>query len=269
MLLNDYHLTNISDMISDAPVTNPTTRFSNRVENYVKYRPGYPAEVFKFLETDLGLTKNSTIADMGSGTGLFAEPLLEKGYSVICIEPNEEMRKAGEARLGKYKTFASRFQKAEATGLADHSVDMITVAQAFHWLEPEDTKQEFTRILKKDGKVVLAWNIQKKGQPFMDAYRALKDEHCFEQAIPKRIDLKKIEEFFAPNGFEKTVFNNEQMLDFDGLKGQLLSSSYIPLPGHPSYETMISTLVQLFVKYNVNGFVKMEFETMVFHGKMS
>lgn len=254
-------------MTSDLPVLTPTTRFSNRVENYVKYRPGYPKEIIPFLEQQLGLTKDMRIADIGSGTGLFAEPLLEAGYHMICIEPNEEMRRAGEQRLGKFPHFISRRHTAEATGLRKHSVDLITVAQAFHWLDPVATKREFQRILKPGGHIVLAWNIQRTDSPFMKAYMELKEQYSIEERLPERVDPDRISLFFAPGGFEKVVFPNVQLLDFDALKGQLLSSSYIPLPGHVSYETMISALVQLFVACNENGFVKMEFETILCIGR--
>ena len=126
----------------------PTKRFSNRVENYVKYRPSYPAEIIPFFENTLGIRLDMSITDIGSGTGLFSEPLLKKGYRVICLEPNDEMRKAGENYLGHYPGFLSSNQRAEETGLEEGSIDLITVAQAFHWMDPIATKKEFFRILR-------------------------------------------------------------------------------------------------------------------------
>jgi SAM-dependent methyltransferase len=242
----------------------PTTRFSNRAENYVKYRPGYPKEIIPFFEETLALTKDSKIADIGSGTGLFAEPLLKEGYSVTCIEPNEEMRKAGDDRLNKFPGYKSRLHTAEATGLRSHSVDLITVAQAFHWFEVEGTRKEFNRILKPSGHMVLAWNIRKTDTEFLKAYQALKEKYRLEPT-PDKIDFSKVDSFFGPAGHKKIIFPNRQQLDFDALKGQLLSSSYIPLPGHTSYEMMTTELVQLFVKCNKNGFVQMEYETVLYY----
>jgi ubiquinone/menaquinone biosynthesis C-methylase UbiE len=242
----------------------PTTRFSNRAENYVKYRPGYPKEIIPFFENELGLTKDARIADIGSGTGLFAEPLLEKGYSVTCIEPNEEMRKAGDVRLNKFTGYKSRLHTAEATGLRSHSVDLITVAQAFHWFDAVGAQKEFQRILKPSGHIVLAWNIRKTDTVFLKDYEGLKERHRLE-ATPDKIDFSKVDAFFAPAAHKKIIFPNLQQLDFDALKGQLLSSSYIPLPGHQSYETMISELVQLFVKFNMNGLVQMNYETVLYY----
>jgi ubiquinone/menaquinone biosynthesis C-methylase UbiE len=250
-------------MVPETLAINPTNRFSNRVDNYIKYRPSYPKEVVSFLEDELGLKKEDRVADIGSGTGLFAELLLEKGYKVVCIEPNAEMRKAAEAKLGKYEGFSSRDHQAEQTGLRTHSVNLITVATAFHWMEPVATKKEFNRILKPDGHIVLAWNIRKTDSPFLKSYHELKQLYSLE---PPRnnVDEEAIRVFFEPEKLNVQSFSNVQKLDFDGLKGQLLSSSYIPLPGHQSYDTMISSLVQLFVAYSENGFVKMEYETKLY-----
>jgi SAM-dependent methyltransferase len=253
-------------MSNEIPVLTSTNRFSNRAENYVKYRPGYPPELISFLEEKLVLQEGFRIADIGSGTGLFAEPLLQKGYEVVCIEPNEEMRKAGAAHLSHYPGFTSRRHTAEATGLRTASVDVITVAQAFHWLDPIEARKEFRRVLRPGGHIVLAWNIQKTDTYFLKAYDELKETYRIEGTTPKSLDKEQITGFFAPGDFQETTFPNVQLLNFDELKGRLLSVSYIPLPGHPSYETMISAFVQLFVACNENGFVRMEYETNLFWG---
>ena len=256
-------------MISELPILTPATRFSNRAENYVKYRPAYPPNTILFIEKTFKLHQDVKIADIGSGTGLFAEPLLQKGYEVVCIEPNEEMRKAGMFRLGHYCNFTSHQCRAEATGLNNHCIDLITVAQAFHWLNPIATRREFSRILKPGGNVLLAWNVQKTDTPFLKAYADIRERYRIENRNSHKIEYNKVADFFAPYGFQKEVFPNTQLLNFDALKGQLLSVSSIPLPGHPSYETMISSLVQLFVLYNENGFVRMEFETIFYWGVIS
>ncbi len=255
-------------MISELPILTPTTRFSNRAENYVKYRPAYPLGIVTFLEQALNLKKDAQIADIGSGTGLFAEPLLEKGYRVTCIEPNEEMGKAGDARLGRYPCFVSRRNRAEATGLGNQSIDLITVAQAFHWLNPVAARREFSRILKPGGHVVLAWNIQKTDSSFLNGYAEIKERYRIEDTRPHRMKSQQVSDFFSPLSFQRKVFPNIQILNFDALKGQLLSVSSMPLPGHPSYETMISALVQLFMAHNENGFVRMEFETILYWGNL-
>ncbi len=147
-------------MNNELTTLHPTTRFSDRVENYVKYRPSYPKEIIPFLEKYYNLLRDQRIADIGSGTGIFSELFLRAGYPVIGIEPNDQMRRAAEIKLGKYPGFTSRNHKAEQTGLKTHSLDMITVAQAFHWMDPMQTRKEFFRVLKPDGHIVLAWNVR-------------------------------------------------------------------------------------------------------------
>ncbi|MEJ0106797.1 MAG: class I SAM-dependent methyltransferase [Bacteroidota bacterium] len=253
-------------IIGELAALQPTKRFSNRVENYMRYRPSYPDDIVPFLETNLLLQKEQRIVDIGSGTGLFAEILLKKGYGVTCIEPNEEMRKAGEKKLSHYPGFISRQHKAEQTGLRNHTVDLITVAQAFHWMDAVTIRKEFARILKPGGHVVLAYNLRLTNSPFLQEYDQLKKQFAIEKNINDRRSEENIKSFFHPHAMNIQSFPNIQWLDFDALKGQLLSASYIPLPGHTSYDTMISSLVQLFVAHNKNGFVKMEYETKLYWG---
>jgi ubiquinone/menaquinone biosynthesis C-methylase UbiE len=251
-------------MLSEITTLHPTTRFSDRVENYVKYRPSYPEEIISFLETTIGLHKNQRIADIGSGTGIFSELFLKNGFKVIGIEPNENMRRAAENKLSTYNDFISRNRRAEQTGLRTNSIDLVTVAQAFHWMEPEATKKEFLRILKPSGHIVLAWNLRLKHTPFLRDYDSLKSRFGIDYKPSKMVNDDIIYRFFEPMAAQTHSFSNTQMLDFDSLKGQLLSTSYIPLPGHPSYDNMISELVHLFVTYNENGFIRMEYETKLY-----
>jgi ubiquinone/menaquinone biosynthesis C-methylase UbiE len=251
-------------MLTELTTLHPTTRFSDRVENYIRYRPAYPEEIIPFLENKTGLNKSQQIADIGSGTGLFSELFLKNGYSVTGVEPNENMRKAAENKLGHYIGFTSGNRRAEQTGLRSQSIDFVTVAQAFHWMEPESTKREFFRILKPGGFIVLAWNLQLKHTPFLQEYESLKLRFGIDYQAIKMVDEVAIQKFYEPLIPSTYHFPNIQMLDFDSLKGLLLSASYIPLPGHESYYSMISELVHLFVTHNQNGQVRMEYETKLY-----
>src|SRR5512133_1966571 len=133
-------------------------RFTSRVENYVKYRPGYPAAILDVLKAECGLTPGAFVADVGSGTGLLARVFLDFGCHVFGIEPNAEMRAAGEQLLAEYRLFDSRDGSAEATGLPTASVHFVTAGQAFHWFDPPRAQEEFRRILKPEGWVGLIWN---------------------------------------------------------------------------------------------------------------
>lgn len=248
--------------------TNNSSRFSNRSENYARFRPGYPSALFPFIEQQTFLNRQSEIVDIGSGTGLFAEPLLEKGYRVVCIEPNDDMRTAGEERLKKYPAFQSIGSTAEATGLPSKSVDLITMAQTFHWLDPVAARHECRRVLKPGGHVVLAWNRERNHTDFEKHYSALRDEYRIGEAAASRIDPVLISEFFSPETPSVHSFPNQQLLNFEALKGQLLSKSYIPLPGHVLYDQMITDLIKLFLDFNESGQVKIDYETVVYIGKM-
>ena len=184
-------------MQNDLITLNPTTRFSDRVENYVKYRPSYPKEIIPFLEKYYDLSGDKRIADIGSGTGIFSELFLQSGYSVIGIEPNDHMRRAAETRLGKYQGFTSRNHRAEQTGLRSHSLDMITVAQAFHWMEPIKTKKEFLRILKPDGHIVLAWNLRLSILNFFRIIIALRQKYAIDYKEGKMVDEESIQISFT------------------------------------------------------------------------
>ena len=246
---------------------NPTGRFSDRVDNYVKYRPSYPAELIPFLENTLGLKKGHQIADIGSGTGIFTELLLVKGYSVIGVEPNEAMRRAAEQRLGGYDRFYSQDGRAEATGLLDRCVNLITVAQAFHWMEVEATRKEFMRILKPGGHIALVWNLRLLHTAFLQAYENMNREFGQHYDAANRIKEDEIAAFFHPGKMQLHTWSNVMLLDFDGLKGRTLSSSYMPAEGDPRYEEMINRLEELFATHKENGLVKMEYETKMYYNE--
>src|SRR5277367_2962064 len=138
--------------------TDSKQRFSSRVADYVRYRPGYPSEALALLKKECGLLSGHAIADVGSGTGFLSELFLKSGNRVYGIEPNKEMREAGEEYLASYDSFASVDASAEATTLEDATIDFVTAGQAFHWFDATAVSREFRRILKPDGWVVVMWN---------------------------------------------------------------------------------------------------------------
>jgi SAM-dependent methyltransferase len=243
---------------------NPTERFNNRVENYLKFRPHYPEELFSFLETQLKLDSRMKLADIGSGTGLFAEPLLKKGYAIYCIEPNDEMRSAAEKHLSIYPGFISIDNRAEHTGLEPNSIDCIIVAQAFHWMNPIETKQEFSKILKDNGKIIICWILAMEDTEFLEKYEGIRKTFGIEYTATKRADESVLREFYSPQNMNSKIFYHKIKMDFEKLKGHLLSASFIPQRGHGSFNVMIDSLQELFDKYNENGFIEMKYQTIVF-----
>lgn len=250
---------------------NSTQRFSDRVSNYIKYRPSYPKGIINFLEQEIGLTTDSVIADIGSGTGISAELFLKNSNKVYGVEPNKEMREAAERLLQKYSKFKSINAPAENTGLESYSLDYVLAAQAFHWFDIEKCKVEFKRILKPGGYVVLLWNDRKtESTPFLKAYEELLNKFStdYQKVNHKNIDEKIFDNFFGKNNYKLKIFPNEQVFDYDGLYGRLMSSSYAPPQGHHNYEYMIKELKNIFEKYHESGKVVFEYETKLYYGRL-
>jgi SAM-dependent methyltransferase len=246
-------------------------RFSSRVADYVRYRPGYPAEALTLLRTECGLRAGHVIADMGSGTGFLSEFFLKNGNRVYGVEPNEAMRQAGEEYLASYDGFASINASAEATTLDDASIDFVTAGQAFHWFEPAAARREFQRILKPGGWIVILWNDRQMDTPFASAYEDLlvkygTDYKRVRESYPEE---HVIREFFGAGSFSQRSLPNAQVLDWEALAGRLRSSSYAPQEGQPNYTPMMAGLNELFRANQENGSVRMEYATHVYFGRLA
>jgi SAM-dependent methyltransferase len=249
----------------------PTRRFSNRVEDYIKYRPDYPRAVVGLLEEECGLTRESVVADVGSGTGILSELFLSAGVRVYGVEPNREMREAGERLLAAYEGFVSVDGRAEETTLADASVDFVTAGQAFHWFEPAPARREFRRILRDGGWAVLVWNDRRtEGTQLLAEYERLLLEYGtdYKEVSSKWAAEESIKMLFGPSEVSTKTFDNEQVLDFDGLKGRLMSASYAPVVGHPNHEPLMRELAALFQRHQREGRVVVEYDTKVFYGRL-
>ncbi len=252
------------------PASNATSRFSDRVQNYILYRPGYPPEALAALKTECGLAPHHGIADIASGTGIWTRMLLENGNEVIGVEPNAEMREAGERLLAGFPRFTSVAGSAEATRLAYQSVDFVTAAQAAHWFDRQGARREFKRILKPEGWLVLLWNERiTDATPFLRDYEQLLLDYGtdYEEVRHERT-TDAVNEFFDPAPFEQRVFPMRQEFDYSGLEGRLLSSSYAPGPGHPRHEPMLQQLQRIFDARAAGGKVAFEYTTRVFFGRL-
>ncbi|RYX82478.1 class I SAM-dependent methyltransferase [bacterium] len=250
-----------------------TERFSNRVENYVKYRPSYPRQIIETLEGECGLSPQSIVADVGSGTGILTALLLKHGNTVYAVEPNADMRAAAEIQLGDEAKFLSVNGTAEATTLEDESVDLVVAGQAFHWFEPVATRREFQRILRPGGWVALVWNkreIDSVSAPFPAAYDELLRRYAPEYAkvSHERIDADALAQFFAPNSYTSLHFPNHQSLNWESVHGRLLSSSYTPLAGQPGHDELMAGMNDIFKRYSENDLISFEYNTEIIFGQL-
>lgn len=252
------------------PASNATSRFSDRVENYVRYRPGYPPEALQVLQSDCGLTSRHVIADLASGTGIWTRILLENGNKVFGIEPNAEMRHAGERLLAEFPEFSSVAGTAEATTLPDSSVDFVTAAQAAHWFHRERARQEFLRILKPGGWLVLLWNERlTDSTPFLRDYEQLLLTYGTDyEDVRHERTTDAVHEFFDPQPFQERVFPMRQEFDYAGLEGRLLSSSYAPGPDHAYHAPMLRELRRIFDSHATAQRVSVDYKTRVYFGRL-
>ncbi|MEJ7622518.1 MAG: class I SAM-dependent methyltransferase [Pyrinomonadaceae bacterium] len=244
-------------------------RFSNRVENYIKYRPGYPSAVIDYLTVAGVLTNDSIVADIGCGTGISSRIFLENGNAVIGVEPNDSMRTAAIRFLTGFPKFTPIDGTSEATTLSDASVDMVVAAQAFHWFDPTNTKKEFQRIVRSGGHIVIIWNErQLYSTPFLVDYEAFLLKYATDYAAVRhdKIDEASVKSF-TDTEVDRVTFENVQELDFDGLKGRMLSSSYMPSVTDNIYTVMVAELLTLFAKHAENGRIKVFYDTNVFSSR--
>ena len=253
-------------------IPNPTERFTGRVESYRRYRPRYPAEVVDLLRRVCSLRDDAMIADVAAGTGLLAKVFLEAGFAVTAVEPNDEMRAVCAELEQTWPKLHCVPGTAENTGLPDHSIDLITVAQAMHWFDLERTRAEFARILKRGGWCAVLYNNRRLGgDAFHEAYeRFLLDYGIDYRAVKgQHVGRKRLAQFFAPSPMQCESLLNAQPLTLEALKGRVLSSSYIPQSGDPRFPPMEAALEKLFRDYAHEGAVTMIHDCVVCWGQLS
>lgn len=256
--------------MTDEHRAEPAERFSNRVDDYVRYRPGYPPEVVTLLRETTGLAPSWRIADIGSGTGISTAVFLDGGNEVFAVEPNREMRAAAEARHGSRAGFHSVDGSAEATGLAGGSVDLVVAAQAFHWFDRDAARHEMVRVLRPDGWVALIWNVrQVESTGFLRDLETLLLDYSIDYARVRHENVTDdIVRAFLPRDYAKRSVEHAQEFDLEGLRGRIASSSYVPAPGHPAHEPLFDELAQLFERCQKGGTVRVIYDAVVYSGRL-
>jgi SAM-dependent methyltransferase len=249
-----------------------TARFSDRVDDYVRYRPDYPAALIEWLQREQGVDAGWRVADVGAGTGISSKMFLDAGYRVTAVEPNAPMRAAAEHWLQAYENFDAIDGRADATGLPDASVDLVIVAQAFHWFDEETTRREFARILRPRGLAAIWWNSRRlTGTRFLEGYEALLQKFGTDYAsvAERYTDDARMRAWFGAGFRGSASFEHAQRLDFEALRGRLMSSSYAPQAGHPQHEPMLRALRKLFDNCAEHGTVSFDYDTRIFAGHMA
>jgi ubiquinone/menaquinone biosynthesis C-methylase UbiE len=257
-------MTETNNELTPLHTLNPLNRFSDRVEDYVKYRPSYPkAAIDKILEN---LTLPITAADIGAGTGIASRLLAARDIKVIAIEPNTEMRNAGI----RDNTTSVEWKDgtAEKTNLPDASVDLVTCFQAFHWFTPQPTLLEFRRILKPKGRLAVVWNFRDENEEFTAEYsRIVREASKHHPAESKMKSVEPLKETTYFKNFEEYNFVYQQELDKNGLIGRAMSVSYLPKSGE-DYDKLIADLEKLYQRFkNEKGFVYMTYFTTLHLGE--
>jgi SAM-dependent methyltransferase len=252
---------------------NAENRFSDRVENYIKFRPHYPQGVVDLLLQKNHFSANTTIADIGSGTGISTELFLKNNFKVIGVEPNDAMRDAAEDILKDYNGFISIKANDAQTTLENNSIDGIIVAQAFHWFDKEKFKSECNRILKPNAQVALIWNDRKtEGNDFLKLYEEFLHMFAtdYEQVNHKNTQSTEVfDAFFGKGNYAEYTLDNYQEVDLFGLRGRVLSSSYMPNTENKEYEYMMYVLRKIYQRYQENNKVRLEYNTKIYVGTVN
>lgn len=250
----------------------PTQRFSSRVDDYVRYRPGYPAALMSWLRDLHGVDAGWRVADIGAGTGISTRMWADAGHDVIAVEPNDAMRTAARDAQPASTRVTWVAATAEATTLDNDSVGLVSAAQAFHWFDTAAVHREWARILRHDGLAVVFWNSRLlDGSVFLTGYEALLREYGIDyDAVAERYQDDATMAAWFGDGFAGSArFDNLQRLDFEQLRGRLLSSSYVPQADDPRFDAMLDALRTLFDRCAAaDGQIDFVYCTRVFVGRL-
>ncbi len=228
-------------------------KFSGKANVYARFRPKYPEEFLEYLTADCGLYPGINVADIGSGTGILTRQLLTRSVRVFAVEPNSDMRKTAEAELSACSEFVSVNASAEHTGLHDKSIDLITVAQAFHWFDPIRFQSECRRICKPNAKVVLVWNTRDEENPIVKDLGIVCRKFCpefkgFSGGTQNSSEIFR--QFFRDGTYEHMIFRNDLVTDRESFLGGTMSASYSLTKNDPEYQAYVDAILLIFDKYS-------------------
>jgi len=245
-------------------------RFSKRADLYDRYRPDYPSDLFLFLYKEAVRSKEQVIVDLAAGTGIFSHPMASWPNPLYVVEPNEAMQAIARKRLiefGEVKFFQGT---AEQLDLPAHSVDLFTVAQAFHWFDLKATKAELLRVGTKGAKLAIIWNYRKVQTPFEIQYDAFIQRYSqdYNQSSQQKMNREELIAFFDPAEPLYKEFAHHEQLTFEVLWGRTQSYSFLPDAVGLLGDEMQHALQLLFTEHEIDGKVKLNYLTKMYLGDL-
>ena len=243
--------------------------FSTKVADYVASRPDYATALLVTLSERCGLAAGACIADVGAGTGILSRSLLERGFQVIAVEPNEAMRAAAEAALAGRAGYRSVAGSAEAMPLAAGSVDLITAAQAFHWFDPVPARRECLRVLKPHGQVALIWNDRTADDPLQSVLDdiAARFGGAKRSAMVAQGERANLEVFFGRAEWEEFAWPHEQQLTEAGMQSLVFSRSYIPARDSAAGREVAAEVSRVFHRFATDKWITIRYATVLVLGR--
>ncbi|MDM0029105.1 class I SAM-dependent methyltransferase [Variovorax saccharolyticus] len=247
-----------------------TTLFSGRASYYAEHRPSYPLAALDVLRSEIPTPADA--ADIGAGTGIFSRALVQAGYRTVAVEPNADMRAeaASSTEAGDLRVVDG---SGEETTLEAGSIDLVTVAQAFHWLKRDEAKREFRRISRPGGVIAIVWNARQfEANEFMKGYRAMLLQHAPEYQAMKNSFWKTLDgdvSQFLGSASVRHTFVNPQIITRESMLGNLLSTSYVPKSGTTGYEELVETANRLFDTHQQDDRVVFELKTVMHTGNVA
>jgi SAM-dependent methyltransferase len=241
-----------------------TDLFAGKAEHYARYRTDYPAGVIDAALAAIQLQRSDVVADVGSGTGMLARWILERGTGVVCVEPEAGMRAVAERQLALVgPQFMSVAGTAEATTLPDSSVDVIVAGNAFHYFDPVRARAEAGRILRRPGRVLIVGHADALTPgPFTQAYgqflRSIAGTALSAFHQPDRY-TSSLRAFFGSAAVtEADVVQSAHPMSWDALSGRFRSTSLMPQDGDPRQAQVLAGLKDLFDAFAVAGTVELQ-----------
>ena len=240
------------------------TLFAGKAERYARYRTDYPREMIEAALNAVHLAKSDVVADVGSGTGMLARWILERGNRVLGVEPDAGMRSFAERQFAsEARDFVGVQGSAEETNLPDFSVDVIVVGNAFHYFDPVRARAEAMRILRRPGRALIAGHASAhEPNAFMKAYsrflEGIADRETWTFHHTDRFE-SSLPTFFGNDSFGKEdALQTSHPLSWDALAGRFQSTSLMPSEGDGRGQQVLAELQDVFEKFAVAGMVEFQ-----------